>query len=96
MTDLIIQLLSGMNFVLVLIMVAMGLMIIFGLMNVINMAHGEFFLLGAYTAVMTNRIGIGFWPALVLVFHPGLSIDSGGRHRNPLRRPGRRSHRGGR
>ncbi len=44
MTDLIIQLLSGMNFVLVLIMVAMGLMIIFGLMNVINMAHGEFFL----------------------------------------------------
>ncbi|MDM8555401.1 hypothetical protein QUF75_11775 [Desulfococcaceae bacterium HSG7] len=66
MTDLIIQLLSAMNFVLVLIMVAMGLMIIFGLMNVINMAHGEFFLLGAYTVVMTNRLGIGFWPALVL------------------------------
>ncbi len=47
MTDIIIQLLSAMNFVLVLIMVAMGLMIIFGLMNVINMAHGEFFLFGA-------------------------------------------------
>jgi len=65
-TDLIIQILNSMNFVLVLIMVAMGLMIIFGLMNVINMAHGEFFLLGAYTVVMTNRLGLGFWPALVL------------------------------
>lgn len=66
MADLIIQLLTGMNFVLVLIMVAMGLMIIFGLMNVINMAHGELFLLGAYTVVVTNRMGLGFWPALVL------------------------------
>lgn len=66
MIDLIIQTLNGLNFVLVLIMVAMGLMIIFGLMRVINMAHGEFFLLGAYTVVMTNRMGLGFWPALVL------------------------------
>ncbi|RUA02873.1 MAG: branched-chain amino acid ABC transporter permease [Deltaproteobacteria bacterium] len=66
MADLIIQILNGLNFVLVLIMVAMGLMIIFGLMNVINMAHGEFFLLGAYTVVVTNQIGLGFWPALVL------------------------------
>ncbi len=66
MADLTIQLLTGMNFVLVLIMVAMGLMIIFGLMNVINMAHGELFLLGAYTVVMTNRMGLGFWPALIL------------------------------
>jgi len=64
--DLTIQLFNGLNYVLVLIMVALGLMIIFGLMNVINMAHGEFFLLGAYTVVVTNQIGLGFWPALVL------------------------------
>jgi branched-chain amino acid transport system permease protein/urea transport system permease protein len=66
MADLIIQILNGLNFILVLIMVAIGLMIIFGLMRVINMAHGEFFLLGAYTVVMTNRLGLGFWPALLL------------------------------
>jgi urea transport system permease protein len=66
MTDIILLTLNGMNYVLVLIMVAMGLMIIFGLMRVINMAHGEFFLLGAYTVVMTNQIGLGFWPGLIL------------------------------
>lgn len=66
MIDVIIQVLNGLNFTLVLILVAMGLMIIFGLMNVINMAHGEFFLLGAYTVVMTDKIGLGFWPGLIL------------------------------
>ena len=66
MVDVIIQILNGLNFTLVLILVAMGLMIIFGLMNVINMAHGEFFLLGAYTVVMTDKIGLGFWPGLIL------------------------------
>ena len=43
----------------------MGLIIIFGLMNVINMAHGEFFLLGAYTVVLVQSPGGGFWFALL-------------------------------
>lgn len=60
------QLLNCLNYILVLILVAMGLVIIFGLMRVINMAHGEFFLLGAYTVVMTDQIGWGFWPGLFL------------------------------
>lgn len=66
MADLTIQVLNGLNLALVLTLVAMGLMIIFGLMGVINMAHGEFVLLGAYTVAMTNRLGLGFWPALVI------------------------------
>ncbi len=66
MTDLPIQLLNGFNFILVIILVAMGLVIIFGLMQVINMAHGEFFLLGAYTVVMTDSLGLGFWTGLIL------------------------------
>ncbi len=64
--DVTIQILNGLNYILVLILVAMGLVIIFGLMRVINMAHGELFLLGAYTVVMTDQIGWGFWPGLVL------------------------------
>jgi branched-chain amino acid transport system permease protein/urea transport system permease protein len=64
--DLTVQILNGLNYILVLILVAMGLVIIFGLMRVINMAHGEFFLLGAYTVVMTDQIGWGFWPGLFL------------------------------
>jgi urea transport system permease protein len=61
-----IQILNGLNYILVLILVAMGLAVIFGLMRVINMAHGEFFLLGAYTVVMTDQAGIGFWPGLFI------------------------------
>jgi branched-chain amino acid transport system permease protein/urea transport system permease protein len=64
--DLIIQVLNSLNYILVLILVAMGLVIIFGLMRVINMAHGEFFLLGAYTVVMMDQIGLGFWVGLLL------------------------------
>ncbi len=50
----------------VLILVAIGLVIIFGLMQVINIAHGEFFLLGAYTVLMVQWAGAGFWVGLIL------------------------------
>ena len=64
--ELSVQILNSLNYILVLILVAMGLAIIFGLMRVINMAHGEFFLIGAYTVVMTDQAGLGFWVGLVL------------------------------
>jgi branched-chain amino acid transport system permease protein/urea transport system permease protein len=54
------------SFMLALLLVTLGLVIIFGLMNVINMAHGEFFLLGAYTVVVVQQMGGGFWLAFVL------------------------------
>jgi urea transport system permease protein len=41
--------------------IALGLMIIFGVMGVINMAHGEFFMLGAYTMVVTASLGVSPW-----------------------------------
>lgn len=58
--------LYALNYVLVIVLVAMGLVIVFGLMNVINMAHGELFLLGAYTLVLAERAGLPFWAGLVL------------------------------
>ena len=64
--ELSVLILNSLNYILVLILVAMGLAIIFGLMRVINMAHGEFFLIGAYTVVMTDQAGLGFWLGLVL------------------------------
>ncbi len=66
MEQLLILTLDASNFILAIILVAMGLVIIFGLMNVINMAHGELFLLGAYTVVMVERLGGSFWLGLVL------------------------------
>jgi urea transport system permease protein len=65
LTSFLIQVLDGFNLILILLLVALGLVIIFGLMQVINMAHGEFFLLGAYTMVMAQRVELNFWVALL-------------------------------
>lgn len=46
---------------------SLGLAIIFGLLGVINFAHGVFFMLGAFVAYMLGQtLGIGYWGALVL------------------------------
>jgi branched-chain amino acid transport system permease protein/urea transport system permease protein len=58
--------LDALNFMLALLLVTLGLVVIFGLMNVINMAHGEFFLIGAYCVVIVERAGYTFWWALLL------------------------------
>ncbi|MFO1350602.1 MAG: branched-chain amino acid ABC transporter permease [Gammaproteobacteria bacterium] len=41
-----------------LVLCAMGLAIIFGMMGVINLAHGEFIMCGAYVTVLASRIGL--------------------------------------
>jgi len=49
------------------VLVALGLTIIFGLLDVINMAHGEFYAVGAYLALALGASGIGFWLLLLIV-----------------------------
>lgn len=66
MLDVIATTLDALNFISVLLLVALGLVVIFGLMNVINMAHGEFFLIGAYVVVAINQAGGSFWLALLV------------------------------
>lgn len=47
---------------------SLGVAIIFGLLGVINFAHGVFFMLGAFVAYgLLEFFGIGYWPALILV-----------------------------
>jgi branched-chain amino acid transport system permease protein/urea transport system permease protein len=58
--------LDASNYILILILVALGLAIIFGLMNVINMAHGEFLMLGAYSVLVVQNAGGSFWLGLLL------------------------------
>jgi len=58
--------LDTLNFMLALLLVTLGLVVIYGLMNVINMAHGEFFLLGAYCVVLMQNARLSFWWALLL------------------------------
>ena len=61
----------------VFVLMALGLAIIFGQMGVINMAHGEFMILGAYMTYLTSRLfqsylpslfGIYFFVAIVIAF----------------------------
>ncbi len=79
MADLAAILLNSLSYVLVLILVALGLVIVFGMMGVINMAHGELFMLGAYTVVAVERTGAPFWAGVlaapVVVGLVGLVIE---------------------
>jgi branched-chain amino acid transport system permease protein len=49
-------------------LLALGLAVIFGLLGVVNFAHGAFYMLGAFgTYILLDSYGVGFWPALILV-----------------------------
>lgn len=50
-----------------LIVISSGLAVIFGMMKVINLAHGEFMMLGAYATIEANRLGVNLWVAIFLV-----------------------------
>lgn len=61
------QLLSGLSSSMTLFLVASGLTLIFGVVNVFNFAHGSFYLLGAYFAYQAVSVtGVAFWPGVAL------------------------------
>jgi len=48
-------------------LLSLGLAVIFGLLNIINFAHGALYMLGAFCAyLLLNYFGIGYWPSLLL------------------------------
>lgn len=62
-------LLNGLDSSALILMAALGMVVICGLMNVINLAHGELIMLGAYTAFcVTQRAGLNFAVALPAAF----------------------------
>ena len=62
-------LLNGLNSSALILMAALGMVVICGLMDVINLAHGELIMMGAYTAyAVTQLAGLGFWAALPAAF----------------------------
>ncbi|MGD8294665.1 MAG: branched-chain amino acid ABC transporter permease [Desulfobacterales bacterium] len=56
---------AGLLFGMVLAIVALGLTIIFGVMDIVNFAHGEFLMIGMYTGLLTAQ-GLGIDPLLTL------------------------------
>jgi branched-chain amino acid transport system permease protein len=48
-------------------LLSLGLAVIFGLINVVNFAHGALYMTGAFVAWLAlSQLGIGYWPALLL------------------------------
>jgi len=66
-TLVITQIMTGVVGGLVYVLLALGLTLIFGLMRVVNFAHGAFYMLGAYTAVVIVSLTGNFWLALIMV-----------------------------
>ena len=63
---LVAQLLNGLVYGVLLFLMAAGLSLIFGLMNVVSLAHGSFFMLGAFFGLSIFQFTGSFWLALVL------------------------------
>ena len=64
--QLLIQTVNGIVTGMILALVASGLTLIFGIMDVVNFAHGELFMLGAYVGVIVLASTGSFWLALIL------------------------------
>lgn len=69
------QMLNGLAFGIAVILMALGLTIIFGLLDVINMSHGEFYAVGAYLGFVLLASGMNFW--VTIAFVPLLMIPLG-------------------
>ncbi len=63
---ILIQFFNGLAYSLLLFLLAAGLSIIFGMMDVMNLAHGSFYMLGAYVGYSVLRATQNFWLALLI------------------------------
>jgi branched-chain amino acid transport system permease protein len=68
-------LLNGLVIGVIYALVAMGLSLIFGVLEIVNFAHGEFYMLGAMAAYfLSSQVGLGYWPTVALALAGGLCI----------------------
>jgi branched-chain amino acid transport system permease protein len=61
------QLFTGLALGAVYVLLSIGLSLIFGMLTVVNFAHGAFYMLGAYIGLYALSLGVNFWVALLLV-----------------------------
>jgi branched-chain amino acid transport system permease protein len=73
------QLLNGVQFGVMLFLMAAGLTLIFGIMNLINLAHGSFYMVGAYVAAATYAASgsflLGLCAALAAATAVGIAVE---------------------
>ncbi|CFP47803.1 ABC transporter permease [Bordetella pertussis] len=63
---LLLQLFTGLALGAIYVLLAVGLSLIFGMLTVVNFAHGAFFMLGAYAGVVVLGLTQNFWAAMLL------------------------------
>ena len=64
------QAFNGFSLFTILALMALGLAIVFGLMGVINMAHGELMTMGAYTTYFTSIFFLNYFPSMMAIYLP--------------------------
>src|SRR6266513_3847966 len=74
MDSLLSQLINGIAYAMLLFVMSAGLSLIFGLMNVVNLSHGSFFMLGAYFAMTLLAWSGNFWLAVFLAPLPAIAL----------------------
>jgi branched-chain amino acid transport system permease protein len=62
----VIQGLNGLAFGSLLFILASGFSLIFGLMRIVNLSHGAYFMLGAYVGLSAIDAGVNFWVAILI------------------------------
>ena len=67
MDTLLLLALNGLIWGLIIALIALGLSIIFGLLDIINLAHGDFFMVGTVLAWFTLELTGNFWVAFLIV-----------------------------
>ena len=65
-SDVFAQALNGLAYGVLLFLLSVGLTLIFGMLDVVNLAHGSYYMLGAYAGVATLMVTQSFWLALVI------------------------------
>ena len=75
------QILNGLTFAAILFIVASGFTLIFGLLRIVNLAHGALYLLGGYVGLVTatrlNSFALAVLVAMVVIALVGFALDQG-------------------
>ena len=76
LTGFLAQVLNGLQYGLLLFLISSGLTLIFGVMGVINLAHGSLFMIGAYLAFVLTTASLPLWVALLAAILGGLAFGA--------------------
>ncbi len=66
MESIVVNLLNGLSWGMLLFLISVGLTTVFGVMGVLNFAHGSFFMLGAYLCMQIMHLVPSFWVGLLV------------------------------